>query len=169
MVAVELEIHPLHLELVIGFRVHLLLTNTGQVFGVLYYISLTVFVVFLLLMFINYAIYPIFSFSPNDLALVTIPSASDKQTAFITGPAAYNTPTNFKKIPLCSYTIGADIYLSGNFMLAEIPRVILYRGSEEVISGGTANSLQSTYSQSNIIVWLDPVKNDLYVSVFAQK
>ena len=54
-------------------------------------------------------------------------------------------------------------------MLAQIPRVGLYRGSDAVINGGTVNNLQSTYSQSNIIVWLDPVKNDLYVSVFAQK
>jgi len=143
--------------------------NAGtQTFGVLYYISLTILVIFLILMFIHYTLYPIFSFSPNDGGIISIPTASDRQITYKSGPAAYNVPASFVKLPACSYTLGADIYLSGTFMLAQIPRVILYRDSEPVISGGTVGSLESTYANTNLIVWLDPVKNDLYVSVITQ-
>lgn len=140
----------------------------GQTFGVLYYISLTFLVAFLILMFIHYTIYPIFSFSPNDAGLISIPTASDRQITYNSGPAAFDKAATFTKLPACSYTLGADVYLSGNFMLAQIPRVILYRDSAPVITGGTISSLQSTYPNTNLIVWLDPVKNDLYVSVLAQ-
>jgi hypothetical protein len=143
--------------------------STGsQTFAVLYYISLTFFIIFLSLMFIHYTIYPIFSFSPNDTGLISIPTASDRQITYKSGPAAFDKPATFTKLPACSYTLGADVYLSGNFMLAQIPRVILYRDSAPVITGGTTAGLQATYPNTNLIVWLDPVKNDLYVSVLAQ-
>jgi len=143
--------------------------STGtETFSILYYISLTFFIAFLVLMFIHYTVYPIFSFSPNDGGLISVPTASDREITYKNGPAAYNVAASFTKLPACSYTLGADVYLSGNFMLAQIPRVILYRNSEPIIAGGTVNSLQSTYPNTNLIVWLDPVKNDLYVSVLAQ-
>ena len=143
-------------------------SSGGETFALLFYISLFVFVMFLILMFIHYTIYPIFSFSPNDDGLILIPTSSDRQIAYMNTPAAYDVSANFVKLDACSYTLGADVYLSGNFMLAQIPRVILYRSAQPVITGGTVDTLQSTYPNTNFILWLDPVKNDLYFSVMTQ-
>ena len=58
-----------------------------------------------------------------------------------------------------------DVFLSGNFLASEIPRVILYRAESPVTTdSGTVDTIADTYEGRNIVVWLDPVKNDLYVS-----
>ena len=139
--------------------------QNGGLFGILFTASLIILILFLILVFINYTIYPIFSFSPNDNGLISIPTASDRKLSFTKTPAASDLSANFIGLPTSSYTLGADIYLSGTFMLAEIPRVILYRASKAVADAGTVDSLLSTYPETNFILWLDPVKNDLYVSV----
>lgn len=139
-------------------------TSSSYLFAALFFTSLIVFVIFLILVFINYTIYPILSFSPNDGGLIPIPTASDRKITYIDGPAAANVSANIN-LPNSSYTVGADVYLSGAFMMSQVPRVILYRATAPVTTGGTVDSLKETYSQTNFIIWLDPVKNDLYVSV----
>lgn len=156
--------------------------TTGQAFGILFSISLAMFIVFLMLFFVNATLYPIFSFSPNQPGLVSIPTASDQQIVFTKGPAVFDVSANFIKMPACTYTIGQDVHLSGNFMLAQIPRVILYRSEDPVHSMDTLSDITDStsdaegleimnsyllnhYPDTNIIAWLDPVKNDLYVSV----
>jgi len=134
-------------------------------------ISMFIFVLFLILVFINYVVTPIFSFSPNEPALITIPVASDRQIAFTMGPAASDLSANFVNIPPCSYTISSDVYLSGDFMASGFPRVLLYRSIDE---GGVSLNRQrgiegvekyiDQFPDTNLIVWLDPTKNDLYVS-----
>lgn len=137
---------------------------TGSTFAIMFYIAVFIFVVFLILFFVNYTMFPVFSFSPNDNGFIPIPTVSDKQLSFKKGPAVFDLSANLVKLPACTYTIGADVFLSGNFMLSQIPRVILYRASQPVITGGTVDTLLDTYPETNILVWLDPVKNDLYVS-----
>jgi hypothetical protein len=137
---------------------------TGSTFAIMFYISLFIFVFFLIMMFVHYTMFPVFSFSPNDSGFIPIPTVSDKQLAYTKGPAAFDLSANFVKLPACTYTLGADVFLSGDFMLSQIPRVILYRSSNPVITGGTVDTLLETYPETNLLVWLDPVKNDLYVS-----
>lgn len=155
---------------------------TGNTFRTLFYIALITFIVFLMLMFVNATMYPIFSFSPNEAGLLSIPTTSDQQVTYKGAPATYDLSANFVNLPPCTYTLGSDVYLSGNFMLAQIPRVILYRSANSVnvnavltgITDSTTDDerlgithtyLKRNYPDTNIIVWLDPVKNDLYVSV----
>jgi len=109
---------------------------------------------------------PVFSFTAGDLGFIPIPSVSDKQLAFATSPPAYDAPAPFVNMPACSYTLGADVFLSGTFMLTQIPRVILYRSPEPItlMVGNTIDAMPVTYAASDILVWLDPVMNDLYVS-----
>ena len=142
-------------------------------------ISTFVFVLFLILIFIHYTMSPIFSFSAAEPGLITIPTSSDRQIAFTVSPAASDLSANFMNLPACSYTISSDIYLSGDFMASTFPRVLLYRaikGGGATISsqrtggpGNTGNLAIQGYSNqfpdSNLIVWLDPIKNDLFVSV----
>jgi hypothetical protein len=77
-----------------------------------------------------------------------------------------------------------DMYLSGDFQAMTIPRVLLYRSTRtngvsppsdlsnwstgsSGSSGSTSISraLLGTFPDTNFILWLDPVKNDLYASV----
>ena len=139
--------------------------SSGNAFAILFYISITLFVIFLILVFIHFTAFPVFSFSPNDSGFISVPTVSDRQITFDKAPATYDMSANFISLPACNYSLGADVYVSGDFMISQVPRVILYRSSAPVTSGGTEETLHTTYSQSNIIAWLDPVKNDLYVSV----
>ena len=156
---------------------------TGSTFQILFYISLTVLIIFLMLTLVHFTTYPIFSFSSDEPGIISVPTASDRQTTYTAGPAAYDLSANLINLLPCTYTLGTDVYLSGDFMLAQIPRVILYRAPASVNSNATLagitdsttdaerlgvmnNFLLREYSNTNIIVWLDPVKNDLYVSVF---
>lgn len=131
--------------------------------------SLFMFIVFLILVFIQYTLYPVFSLSPNDNGLIPIPTSSDRQLAYPNAPAAADVSGNFMDVPPCTYTLGMDVFLSGNFQASTIPRVMLYRAPERVSMGYAVNdingSLLSSFPDTNILVWLDPIKNDLFVSV----
>jgi hypothetical protein len=163
-----------------GIGAQQLLPTKGMFSGLLtvaLYLSSFLFVLFLILVFIHYTMTPIFSFSPAEPGIITIPTSSDRQIAFTTSPAASDLSANFIGIPACSYTVSADVYLSGDFMTSTYPRMILYRAVKN--GGVTMNSQRSNadlgarsvdaysnqFSDSNIMVWLDPIKNDLFVSV----
>ena len=142
--------------------------GVGDTMSYIFYASLAIFVVFLLLVFINFTIYPIFSFSPNEFGLITIPTASDRKFAYTNGPPPYDLSANFMGLPACTYTMGMDVYLTGDFMVSQTPRVILYRSlasTGAVITAGTTDNIPTMYPDTNLIVWLDPIKNDVFVSV----
>jgi hypothetical protein len=146
----------------------------GGPFKYIFYISLSIFVIFLIITFIHFTMFPMYSFTSGDAGFIPVPTSSDRQIAYKTVPAVYDLSANLPGLPACTYTLGADIYLSGNFMVSKTPRVILYRSNgNPVIDGGMCDdttyspcdsALLESYPDSNIIVWLDPVKNDLYVS-----
>ena len=127
------------------------------------------FVIFLILVFIHYTVMPVFALSPNDNGFISIPTASDRQLAYPNAPAAADLSGNFKDVPACTYTLGMDVYLSGNFQASTIPRVILYRSPTRVPLTNTVTAsnadLLANFPSTNILVWLDPMKNDLFVSV----
>ena len=134
----------------------------------MFYISLTVFILFLILVLIHFTMTPVFSFSPNDSGFLPVPTVSDQQTAFTKNPATPDVSGNFTSIPACSYTIATDVYLSGNFFSSSIPRVLLYRsikGSVAPPITDTSANLLKTFPDTNMILWLDSMKNDLYMSV----
>lgn len=138
----------------------------GAAYTIMFYTAVTAFVLFLLLTTIHFTIYPIFSFSPEDDGIITIPTASDRQKAFINTVARFDEAAPFESVPDCSYTLSMDIYLSGDFQNTRAPRVLLYRAAAPVTVTSTdsrANLLEK-YSSTNLLVWLDETKNDLYVT-----
>ena len=157
----------------------------GSFLSLTYYGSLFILIVFLALIFVNFTMYPVFSFSPDDNGLIPVPVYSDKQTAFTKAPAPSDLSANFIDVPSCTYSLGMDIYLSGDFQAMTIPRVLLYRSTSSngikpasnlsswttgssVSAGSTgaiSAALMGTFPDSNLIIWLDPVKNDLYATV----
>ena len=111
--------------------------------------------------------FPIFSFSPNDDGFIRIPTVSDQQSAFTKGPAASDLSANFVNVAPCTYALSTDVYLSGNFQASNVPRVLLYRSPTKVSppSTDTTANLLTRFPDTNILVWLDPMKNDLLVSI----
>jgi len=144
------------------------LSAYGGLVAYLFYGSLTMFLFFLVLVFIHFTIYPIFSFSPNDDGIISVPTVSDRQIAFTKAPAASDLSANFVDVPACTYTIGMDVFLSGNFQASNLPRVLLYRAIGTNVSPPQSDKTEhliTRFPDSNILVWLDPMKNDLFVSI----
>ena len=114
----------------------------------------------------HFTIRPVFSFSPADLGFIQIPVPSDKQVAFDKTPAGIvDASANFVNVMPCGYTLSMDLYLPGTFITSTSPRVILYNAPRPVVGNGfTANTLPTAFPNSNIIMWLDPSVNDLYMS-----
>jgi hypothetical protein len=137
--------------------------------SLLFYTSITAFLLFLILISIHFTIYPIFSFSEEDDGLISIPTASDQQKAFQDKVATPDIAGNFVAVPNCDYTIGFDTYLSGDFLATEVPRVLLYRSQVPVPLASTdreSTLLDTTkFSQTNLLVYLDPIKNDMTVAI----
>jgi hypothetical protein len=144
------------------------ITQYGGLISSLFYGSILFFVLFLVLVFIHFTVYPIFSFSPNDDGIIPIPTISDRQIAFTKSPAASDLSANFIDVPACTYTVGMDVFLSGNFQASNLPRVLLYRAIGSNVSPPQTDrvaNLVSRFPDSNILVWLDAMKNDLMVSI----
>lgn len=140
----------------------------GSLISMLFYGSLYVFLLFLILIAIHFTAFPIFSLSPNDNGIISIPTISDQQTAYIKAPAISDLSANFVNVPACTYTLSTDVYLSGDFQASNVPRVLLYRSATTKISPpstDTKDNLLTRFPGTNIIIWLDCIKNDLYVSV----
>jgi len=141
------------------------LVSTG--ITLLFYTSLTVFVLFLILTFIHFTIYPIFSFSESDDGIIRLPTASDQQANFTGVIAQPDMSANFVAIPNCGYTIGFDTFLSGDFLSTQAPRVLLYRSRVPVtmVPADREATLLTRFSDTNLLVYLDPMKNDMIVAV----
>jgi hypothetical protein len=140
----------------------------GGIISMLFYGSLYAFVMFLILIVIHFTAFPIFSFSPDDNGFIPIPTVSDQQTAYIKAPAIPDLSANFLNVPACTYTVSTDLYLSGDFQASSVPRVILYRsasGNVSPPSTDTKDNLLTRFPDTNLLIWLDSIKNDLYVSI----
>lgn len=149
-------------------------TKASDIFYILFIASAFSFMVFFLLFVINYAVYPIFSFSANQPGLISFPIPLDKSVAYNKLTPSYDLSASFVPsvgLQSDSYSIGMDVWLTGDFMLSDMPRVILYRALTADIprtraEAGTTypDTKSKAYLNTNIIVWLDPHKNDLFVS-----
>ena len=136
----------------------------------IFYLSVIIFVLFLILVFVHFTIYPIFALSPDDPGIIYIPLVSDRQIVFTASPAS-DVPAPFINVPACAYSLSTDVYLSGNFQTSTVPRVLLYRSLAPKAPDytHTPNHLLTDYPDTNIIVWLDGMTNDLFVSVITNK
>jgi hypothetical protein len=159
----------------------------GGALSFIYSGSIIVLFIFLILVFINFTMFPVFSFSPDDYGIIPVPLPSDRQMVFTKGPAPSDLSANFVNIPSCTYSLSMDVFLSGDFQAMTIPRVLFYRstnpkgvsppsnisswttGSSGSMGSGPpgdlSRALLGTFPDTNFILWLDPVKNDIYASV----
>jgi hypothetical protein len=139
------------------------------------------FILFLLLVFINTTMYPIFSFSMNETGLIRIPLSTDRELSYTKTGSAIATKRrdtdtgnkdNKTALPVCcNYTIGVDIHIDGGLTPITYPNVLLYRDLQvpsvtaTAAAAATKANLGAKYPNTNIIVWLDRSTNNLNVTL----
>lgn len=138
------------------------LLQTG--FTYLFYLSITAFVVFLLLVLVHYTYTPIFSFSSGDGGIIPIGSGvSDAQVIWNVEPPGSGIVSKFEKIIPCGFTLSLDVFIDKDLALSNTERMILYRGKKAIVPDA-AKTLQANYSDSNLLIYLQKDTNDLVVS-----
>lgn len=132
--------------------------------------SAILFIVCLISIALHFMGVPIFSFVAGDSGIISIPVPTTIQTSFAKSPITSDISCNFVGIPSTGYTISFDTFLQSDFITTGVPRVILYRASSPVSlkSNDKINSLSTIFGNSNILVYMDPLTNDLYVSALKQ-
>ena len=121
-----------------------------------------------------YFLYPYFNKKAQLDSTVGLP---DRQTAFTKFPVHPDLSANFVEVLTDQYTISADLYLPGVFDMNGIPRVLLYRSHKPVHLGVADLSgmnlepfpLLTLFPDTNFLVWMDAITNDLYVSIITKE
>jgi hypothetical protein len=169
------------------------MNSTLIVRGVKYllYTSIVAFIIFLILIVIHYTVKPMFDFLPTNVVETTTPQTYIGKTLFADSPATADTKMTFNPgiidLNKDNFTLTFDCYLDGTYRSTTVPRVLAYYGSSAVnISSNNdlreyyGNSEKETprilttdnsdllvkFQNSNFIIYVDPVKNDLKVGVF---
>jgi hypothetical protein len=139
-----------------------------------YIIYLLIAILLVVVLVVNFTVKPIFSIFQKAAPILTV--LPDRQVTFTKFPPFPDLSGSFSTLPSDGYTLSADIYLSGTFEIGNIPRVLLYRSNKPVhlgmedLSGMKLDPFPflKLFPQTNILVWGDPVTNDIYVSAVTQ-
>ena len=139
-------------------------TMIQTAFTYLFYLSITAFVIFLILIIVHYTYTPIFSFSSGDGGYIKLASGvSDAQIAWEEEPPGSSLLTKFTNVLPCGFTLSLDVFIDKDLSLSKMERMILYRGKNTVIPDAT-KTLQANYAESNLLIYLQNDTNDLVVS-----
>ena len=139
-------------------------TMVQTAFTYLFYLSITAFVIFLLLIIVHYTYTPIFSFSAGDGGYIKLASGvADSQIAWEDEPPGSTLITKFTNILPCGFTVSVDVFIDKDLSLSNMERMILYRGKRTVVPDKT-KTLQANYPESNLLIYLQNDTNDLVVS-----
>jgi hypothetical protein len=150
----------------------------------LLYAAVAALILFAVLTLIHFTVYPVFSFTPGDGGFLPIPVFSDATKVAESAPNPPEKALAIGGVPTCGYSIAFDLKIPGDFTNLQTPRVLLYRGSVAIGSGTAPTNgsppsttaskevsmksyetyLKETFQGTNIVVWLDPFLNDLYIS-----
>jgi hypothetical protein len=136
-------------------------------FKYLFFFSVIAFLICLVLIILQMMGVPVFSFVAGDGGIITVPVPTTKQTAFTTAPISSDLSCNFVNVSPVQYTLSFDVFIKGDFITADVPRVLLYRSPYPVTlqTSDSFNTFGTLFGSSNIIVFADPLKNDLYVAI----
>lgn len=134
-------------------------------FKYIFFLSVFACLIFLVLVILQMMGVPVFSVSPGDSGIISLPVPSTQQSAFTTVPITSDLSCNFGVVPSTQYTISFDVLVGADFVTTEVPRVILYRAPYPIglASDSTLADLGELFNSSNIIVYIDPLTNDLFV------
>ena len=135
----------------------------GGIITTLFYLSSFLFILFLILTFINFTIYPIFKLSPHDKGFISV-ATDPVQTAWTKTPpkpedhALITTPLS------TDYTISFDVYVNSAYSTVKTPLFVLYRNDGSTpVSISPYKSPSDLFPKSNLLVMIDPSKNDMKI------
>ena len=161
-------------------------SSGAMVFSALYYTSLFVFVIFLILIFVHFMITPIFALTGDDPGIFVISGSSDREL-YYTGTEDIATPgrmrmtdtvdPNKKKpttLPSCSYTMGVDLYISktnARPTAYEYNIPLLYRSSKGKSNGvntppvtPVTGAFKNVYTETNVILSLSRDLEEIHLT-----
>lgn len=134
------------------------------------YGGFVVFVAFLALIVIHYAITPIFILSPGDGGVIPLGvGTSDAQLIWTDEPPPPSVKSKFNNLLSCGFTLQMDLFIDRNLQLSNTERVVLYRASKPVVPDTTgAKTIFQNYPETNLVVYLQKDTNDLVVSAITK-
>jgi len=130
----------------------------------LFFLSVGALAIFIFLVFLHYAGLPIFAFTADDQGMIPVSTAENKQITNIKTPAIYSKSYNYTNLYPINVTFGCDIKVESDFTTT-VPRVLWYRAKGYVVIPADAeeSELKTLFPDSNVIFYLDPLKNDLKI------
>jgi hypothetical protein len=122
--------------------------------GGLFYLSVAALVLFFFLVFLHYTTKPIFAFNVGGDGLIEVPTTDQRQVQYENSNTLPTVPIEFTNLVPYPYTIFFNCTLQGDFTTQSTPLVLLYRSAKG------ASDIYN-FPDSNIVVFIDPFKNDL--------
>ena len=102
---------------------------TSGVISFFFYSSTVLFILFLILAFINFTVYPIFKLTPGDTGLITVPANQDMQTAWVKAPPTATENAGITQPVSTDFTISLDVNILSKYSPSVAPHIVLYRKS----------------------------------------
>ena len=139
------------------------------IFSYFFYLSIISFFIFMILTVVHYTITPVFKFDSSGTSAPIDVSAgiTDGQLSWSSGPAPPDSPPSpdFKNLLNADYTLSFDVFISTDFSSVSSPHIVLYRSSaaKELAANMDISTIPATFTDSNLIVFVDSMKNDLCI------
>jgi len=134
-----------------------------------YYLVIIIIVVLLLLVLVHYTIKPIFRLRPGDSGIISLPG-SDDSVLYWNNPKSINIIDEIKT-PLGTMTQNwsflLDIQVDNPTANTGKPRILFTRGGVPTTleTYTTTDTILTLNPDFNVCVYLDPLINDLFVSI----
>ena len=144
-------------------------TASHGILQYVYYLVIIIIVVLLLLVLVHYTIKPIFRLHPGDTGIISFPG-SDDSVLYWNNPKSRNT-IDETKTPLGTMTQNwsflLDIQVDNPTANIGKPRILFTRGGAlTTLTTYTAtNTILTLNPDFNVCVYLDPLINDLFISI----
>jgi len=143
----------------------------------MFYLAVGLFVLFLILLYINYNVKQILFFLPapklNDIPQIDTINSNTRLND--NKPEDPDTELVFEKIKSFKYegfSVSFDVFLNGQYISTDVPRVLMYFDTAPVSildnNALSEDSLLTVFGNSNFIVYCDKVKNDLIVAAITR-
>lgn len=147
----------------------------------LFFVSVAAFVIFLILLVIHYNYTPIFPFLQPQQSSSSSEEIIRSDTRILNSeekaaPEKNGTHLEFNKISNFKYekfTICFDVFLNGQHKTTVPPRVLMYFHNNPINivapDSLTEDNLLRTFTNTNFLVYAEPIQNDLIVAVVTKK
>ena len=155
--------------------------------GSIFIASIIGLVIFVILVIYNYTVKPILPFLPSSQIQYEALPTYQTQTLYGSARAPNDTALDFTSITNFNpneYTLSFDVFINGTYKSTDVPRVLLYFSTAPVpitsnsfkefkldsvdiprILNSSQTDILTVFNNTNFIVYMDPVKNDLKVGI----